>query len=133
VDTLSAFMPSRELQRISTYSLLQTKATARQFIVLWRCMVPHSTGLALRISETDLVCKSVNLHLVLTFFRESSGITFEEAWENRIEGLIDGEVLAQVISRDDLIRNKLEARRGQDIVDARALRAVSGEETDPVS
>jgi hypothetical protein len=54
-----------------------------------------------------------------------SGITFEEAWKNRVEGLIDGEVLAPVISRDDLIRNKLEAGRDQDVVDVKALRAVA--------
>jgi hypothetical protein len=40
-----------------------------------------------------------------------SGISFEEAWENRIEGHIDGEVLAQVISRDDLIRKKTSSRK----------------------
>jgi hypothetical protein len=52
-----------------------------------------------------------------------SGVKFEDAWENRVEGLIDGEVLAQVISRDDLIRNKLEAGRDQDMLDVKALRA----------
>jgi len=52
-----------------------------------------------------------------------SGITFDEAWDNRVEGLIDGEVLAPVISKDDLIRNKLVAGRDQDILDVKALRA----------
>jgi predicted nucleotidyltransferase len=52
------------------------------------------------------------------------GITFDEAWENRIEGLVDGEVRAVVISRDDLIRNKLASGREQDILDVKKLRAV---------
>jgi hypothetical protein len=56
-----------------------------------------------------------------------SGIAFEDAWENRVEGLIDGEVVAPVISRGDLIRNKLEAGRDQDLLDVRALRAAGGE------
>lgn len=33
------------------------------------------------------------------------GVTFDEACENRIEGIIDGQIQAAVISRDDLIRN----------------------------
>lgn len=54
--------------------------------------------------------------------QQIDGITFEEAWSNRIEGSIDGEVPAHVISRDDLIRNKLASGRDQDIVDVRVLR-----------
>ncbi len=50
------------------------------------------------------------------------GITFEEAWPNRIEGLIDGEVPASVISREDLIRNKLASGREQDLLDVKVLR-----------
>ena len=48
---------------------------------------------------------------------------------------IDGEVLAQVISKDDLIRNKLEAGRDQDILDIKALRASEnkGLGSDPAS
>lgn len=51
------------------------------------------------------------------------GVTFDEAWKNRIEGLIDGEVRTAVISRDDLIRNKLACGGEQDILDAKKLRA----------
>jgi hypothetical protein len=52
------------------------------------------------------------------------GITFDEAWPNRIEGLIDGEVQASVISREDLIRNKLASGREQDLLDVKVLRKV---------
>jgi predicted nucleotidyltransferase len=51
------------------------------------------------------------------------GVAFDEAWKNRMEGLIDGEVRTAVISRDDLIRNKLACGREQDILDAKQLRA----------
>jgi hypothetical protein len=54
------------------------------------------------------------------------GITFDEAWANRIEGKIDDEVPASVISRDDLIRNKLASGREQDLLDVKKLRALSG-------
>ena len=53
------------------------------------------------------------------------GVSFEEAWERRIEGIIDGEIRAAVISRDDLIRNKLASGREQDILDVKMLRAAS--------
>jgi uncharacterized nucleotidyltransferase DUF6036 len=49
------------------------------------------------------------------------GVTFDEAWENRIEGLIENEIQAAVISRSDLIRNKLATGREQDILDAKKL------------
>jgi len=51
------------------------------------------------------------------------GITFDEAWPNRIEGVIDGQIRAAVISRDDLIRNKLATGREQDALDVKTLRA----------
>lgn len=55
------------------------------------------------------------------------GVTFDAAWENRIEGVIDGQVRAAVISRDDLIRNKLATAREQDILDVKRLRAARPE------
>jgi hypothetical protein len=51
------------------------------------------------------------------------GITFDEAWKNRVEGLLDGQVQAAVISRDDLIQNKLATGREEDILDVKKLRA----------
>ena len=51
------------------------------------------------------------------------GLTFDEAWQNRVEGLIDGEVQIYVISKDDLIRNKLASGREQDVLDVKKLRA----------
>lgn len=50
------------------------------------------------------------------------GVSFDAAWENRIEGVIDGQIPAAVISRDDLIRNKLATGREQDILDVKRLR-----------
>jgi hypothetical protein len=53
------------------------------------------------------------------------GVIFDEAWTNRIEGKIDGEVSAAVISREDLIRNKLASGREQDLLDAKKLKTLS--------
>ena len=50
------------------------------------------------------------------------GVTFDEAWEHRIRGAIDGDVQTSVISKDDLIRNKLASGREQDLLDVKVLR-----------
>ncbi|MGA9670503.1 MAG: DUF6036 family nucleotidyltransferase, partial [Terracidiphilus sp.] len=55
--------------------------------------------------------------------QQIDGISFDEAWKNRVEGLIDGQVPAVVISRDDLIRNKLASGREQDVLDVKKLQA----------
>jgi len=50
------------------------------------------------------------------------GVAFDEAWSNRIEGAVDG-IPASIISREDMIRNKLAAGRLQDLADVEKLRA----------
>lgn len=51
------------------------------------------------------------------------GVSFDEAWHNRVEGTIEGIVPSQIISRKDLIRNKLASGREQDLLDVKVLRA----------
>lgn len=58
----------------------------------------------------------------IDILQKIDGVTFDEAWKNRIEGTLDGEVPAYVISREDLIRNKLASGREQDLLDVKALR-----------
>ena len=53
------------------------------------------------------------------------GITFDEAWPNRVQGIIDETIPSQIISRDDLIRNKLASGREQDLLDVKKLKALS--------
>lgn len=59
----------------------------------------------------------------IDILQQIDGITFDEAWVNRIEGLVDGQIQAAVISRDDLIRNKLATGREEDMLDVKKLRA----------
>jgi len=53
------------------------------------------------------------------------GISFDEAWKNRIEGAVDGETQVFVISKNDLIRNKLASGREQDLLDVKKIRAAA--------
>jgi hypothetical protein len=50
-----------------------------------------------------------------------AGVSFEEAWANRVAGAIDS-IPVFFIGRDELIRNKELAGRPQDVADADALR-----------
>jgi len=54
--------------------------------------------------------------------QQIDSISFDEAWVNRIEGRVDGEVPAVVISKEDLIRNKVASGREQDLLDVKKLR-----------
>lgn len=55
------------------------------------------------------------------------GLTFEEAWPNRVDGIIDEDTQVHVISRDDLIRNKFASGKPRYLLDAEALRAAAQE------
>lgn len=59
----------------------------------------------------------------IDLLQQIDGISFEEAWSNRIEGTIDDDTSAAIISKDDLIRNKLASGREQDMLDVRTLEA----------
>jgi hypothetical protein len=50
------------------------------------------------------------------------GVAFDEAWSNRVEGEIDL-IPASIISREDMIRNKIASGRLQDLADVEILRA----------
>lgn len=59
----------------------------------------------------------------IDILQKIDGVTFDEAWAHRVAGMIEGEIPAAVISRDDLIRNKLASGREQDLLDVKVLRA----------
>lgn len=61
----------------------------------------------------------------IDLLQQIDGVGFDEAWKNRVEGVIDGEVRVSIISRTDMIRNKLASGREQDMLDVKTLRASS--------
>ena len=50
-----------------------------------------------------------------------SGVTFEEAWQHRVEGTFGGQAVV-FIGKEDLMRNKSAAGRHQDLADLDLLR-----------
>ena len=65
----------------------------------------------------------------IDILQQIEGVSFDEAWEGRVEGMVEGEVPAHVISREHLIRNKLEVGRSRDLADVEALRDAASEGT----
>jgi hypothetical protein len=58
-----------------------------------------------------------------------TGVTFDEAWDSRIEAQLAGRRVA-VLGREALLRNKLATGRDKDLVDARWLeRSVGSDST----
>ncbi len=58
---------------------------------------------------------------------EIDGVTFEEAWENRVDEVLADRITAHVISTKDLIRNKLATGRLQDLADVEKIREAAQE------
>lgn len=52
------------------------------------------------------------------------GVTFDEAWERRVNDFLDG-IPVYVISREDFITNKLESGRPRDLLDIEDIRAAA--------
>jgi len=65
---------------------------------------------------------------MIEIFPQISGIKFDDAWQRRIEAVIDEPtgLKAFVISAEDLITNKLAAARLQDLADVEAVRKAAG-------
>ena len=64
--------------------------------------------------------------LRIDILQHIDGVSFDEAWSNRVEADIDG-IPVHVISAADLIRNKTASGRLQDLADAAAVREATGE------
>lgn len=60
----------------------------------------------------------------IDLLKEISGVTFEDAWQRRVEGSLDG-LPTSYISLVDLIRNKQLAGREKDLADVAALKAIN--------
>lgn len=49
--------------------------------------------------------------------QQIDGVSFEQVWRNRVEARVNGILAVPFISREDLIANKLESGRAQDLAD----------------
>lgn len=80
-------------------------------------------GLGIRIEDLDRPDKVLQLGVPpqrIDLITSISGVTFEEAWESRIEADLDG-IPVRFIGRAPLLRNKQSIGRLQDLADAEII------------
>jgi hypothetical protein len=58
----------------------------------------------------------------IDILQKIDGVSFDQAWKNHVDALIEGDTLAYVISREDLIRNQLASGRPRDLLDVEQIR-----------
>jgi hypothetical protein len=57
----------------------------------------------------------------LDILQKISGVTFEDAWKDRVAATIDGDIPISVISSKHLIQNKRAAGRPRDLLDVEEI------------
>jgi hypothetical protein len=80
-------------------------------------LTPHSF-----VDDPDSVYQIGVPPFRIDLLQKIDGVPFDEAWKDRVEGTIEGEIPAHIISREHLIRNKLASGRHRDLADVEALR-----------
>lgn len=69
----------------------------------------------------------------IDIIQKIDGVTFDQAWKDRVPAKIDGVVPVSIISRDHLLQNKRAAGRPRDLVDAQDIEeAAKATRTKPV-
>lgn len=97
---------------------------------VWRALARFGAPLEdLDVSETDLSRPNVVAQFGLPPNRIDiltgvSGLSFEKAWPNRVEGTLEG-VQVPVLGVDDLIANKRASGRDKDRADVKGLQGKS--------
>jgi len=64
----------------------------------------------------------------IDILQKIDGVVFEDAWKDRVDAQVDGEVEAHIISREHLIQNKLTSGRHRDLADVEAIRDAAMED-----
>jgi len=67
----------------------------------------------------------------IDILQKIEAVTFDEAWEARVQTLVNGDIPVPVISYDLLIRNKTAVARPQDLLDVDVLREAARHRKEP--
>lgn len=101
----------------------RTTANARR---VWLALAEFGAPLAdLDITESDLLRPDVVAQFGLPpnridFLTGVTGLVFESAWANRVEGELEG-VRVPILSYQDLVTNKRATGRARDLADVKGL------------
>lgn len=105
---------------------LWVDATVENADKVWRALADFGAPLAaLRIDPAHFNKRDQVIQLGLPPFRidiltSITGVTFEDAWDGRLEGVLYG-VLVFFVGREAFLRNKRQSARPKDIQDIRSL------------
>ena len=105
---------------------LWVDATVENADKVWRALADFGAPLAaLRIDPAHFTKPDQVIQLGLPPFRidiltSITGVTFEDAWDGRLEGVLYG-VLVFFVGREAFLRNKRQSARPKDIQDIRSL------------
>jgi hypothetical protein len=96
------------------------RATPENAVRVWSALAEYGAPLH-DLTLEDLSKPGLTFQIGLPPYRidiltDISGVTFEEAWPNRIHADFGGATYA-VIGRDDFVRNKLASGRPKDLAD----------------
>ena len=92
---------------------------------VWKSLVRF--GAPLRVLKPEDLLKTTTVYQMgqppnrVDILTGIAALTFDEAWSSRVAAKLGG-VPVFMLSREDLIRNKLEAGRPQDLLDVEKLR-----------
>ena len=67
----------------------------------------------------------------IDILQQIEAVTFDEAWEARVQTLVNGDIPVPVISYDLFIRNKIAVARPQDLLDVAVLREAAIHRKEP--
>ena len=100
------------------------RPTAENASRVWTALVRFGAPLH-DLTHEDLVAPGITFQMGLPPFRIDiltgiSGVTFDEAWPNRVT-VQRGDLHYAVIGKEDLIRNKLATARPKDLLDVENL------------
>lgn len=117
-------LAAHELPRATQDLDLWVRATPENAVRVWRALAEFGAPLN-QVTLDDFARPGVTLQIGLPPYRidiltEISGVTFEEAWPNRLVVQNYGRTYS-VIGKAELIRNKRAAARPKDLVDVENL------------
>ena len=69
----------------------------------------------------------------IDLLQKIDGVSFEEAWKDRVPAVIDGDLPVNVISREHLLQNKRTSARPRDLADVKEIEAASKASKNPTS
>ena len=103
------------------------KADRENSVAVFRALADFGAPLA-GMSPADFNDKASTIFMVgvppgrIDILQGIDGVRFDEAWTNRVEAMLENEIAAHIISKDDLIANKLAVGRHIDLADVEKIR-----------